>query len=578
MAALSGIRNVRQTTTIFRIAKAFIRLPHWPRPVTQPTIGELLRDINYFEQPKTYIDIGHEHIKSNAHVLPDKKAIEPKVLVNASNDTVEVDDLLSSLAHDTDIPPLDLEDCNLDLDKIVDLAQYYGIYRDLFNSYKPNRDEIYLTQDQAKRMARILPNYWITDQPYRRVKRHPPEPEPMRFFKPYVNISARFVIPHDNDNLDGHVVYHGNHIPACDTLQKPSITLDGRLLSSSDEFLKEKNFNNWVSGSIENVNFDSNFKGYLTVALVNLDTFIPDKGLLHWLITDIKPGQESSKPKQICDYLPAHGIRGFGYSRYVFLVFRHDEKLNLDDQITKDFSPSSRQFDATKFLECHKQSNIIPIGLSWFQTSWDQSSNSIFREYLKTKVPEYEHVQTKEEKREEVGYPGLLPFNIYLDHKRNKKDINEQVLLERLKSVDPCDYKDQYVPPKVPETVFVEDPRKRTTPSWLNNVMWKKNNKLGYWRGLRPASATLPLANNADLDKPCRPLESADKRPLDEPNHYVGMPRVKLIRDLAYSKPANEHEAIFIQDDHDVHIHEVKKIISEMKSEAKIKKESKKQA
>lgn len=487
-------------------------------------------------------------------------------------DLSKVDDLLSSLAQETEIPQFDHEDCNLSLDKIVDLAEYYGIYRDLFGTYKPDKDDIYFSPEQARRMASQIPPYWITDQPYARVRRHLPEPEQIRTFKPYVNISARFVNQDDHENLHGHVVYHGNHVAANSALQKPSLTLNGKLLSSCDKFVKEKDFNNWVSGAIECVNFDDKFEDYLTVALVNLDSVIPDTGVLHWLVTDIKPDQDPIKPNQICEYLPVHGIRGFGYSRYVFLVFRHAKKLNLDSFEINDFLPSTRKFDLPKFLDSHRESDIEPIGLSWFQSTWDESSNGIFHNYMKTKAPEYEHVQTKLEDHPDVAYPGKIPFNIYLDHRRNKKDINEQVLIERLKTVDPFNYKDQYLPPKVPETVFVQDPRKRETPSWLHNVNWKKNNKIGYWRGLRPASATLPLNNNADLDQPVRPLESAVKNPLDEPNRYIGVRRKKLLRDLPYSKPSNEHESVYIHEDHDIHLNEVKKIIDDMKAEAIVKK------
>ena len=269
---------------------------------------------------------------------------------------------------------------------------------------------------------------------------------------------------------------------------------------------------------------------------------------------------------EVCEYLPVDGIRGFGYSRYVFLVLQHDSKLDYKNFEIKDFSLESRKFDVKKFIQDQKSINLVPAGLSWFQTVWDTTSNKVFHDYLKVKAPVYEHVQQKlEDPMHNVTYPGRIPFNIFLDHRKDKKETNEYVLLERLKTVDPFDYTNQYVPPKVPPTVH-ED---KDGPSWMRNVLFKKRNRIGVWRGLRPASAILPLNNNADLDYPLRPLESAKKAPPMFHNKYNGRLVIKKLKDLPYNKPPNEYTSTYIQEGHENHIEKVNEMLR--KSEQKEK-------
>lgn len=574
----------RSTKCLVKESKSTYIKGYWPEPITQQTLNEFLKDINYFEEPKKFVNIG---LKTNKPKLKDE--INGKTSVVASNEDdaindlestlpdtnigpINVDDVLDLLSDDAQLPEFNYDDAKLDNGQLVKLAIGSGIYRDLFGQYVPNRDHIKFTPKQAANLDRLVPHHWITDQPFARVERNPSEPEPLYYFEPVIGISARFINdsqdPSNNDcEQYAHTSYHGNIIPAAEALVKPSIALDGHKLSPGmEDSISESRFDNWTPGTISLANFkEISNNHYYSVVMLNLDSFHPNSANLHWMLANISPSENTAQKglsyEEICDYLPVHGIRGFGYSRYVFLVLRHDSKLETSKLKISGFSHEARRFNTKTFIEQHKAINMLPVGLSWFQTTWDVSSNKIFHDYMNMRSPVYEHVQYKPEKLNMKNYPGKVPFNIFLDHYRDKKEINEQVLLERLKSVDPFDYKDQYVPPKVPPTVFKEE----NLPSWMNIVMFKKKNKVGYWRGLRPASATLPLDNNADLDYPLRPIESSKKQPPGFPNLYPAKIKYKQLKDLPYSKPANEHEAVYIQDDHEIHLDKVKEMMKEFK-------------
>lgn len=549
---------------------------YWPEPVTQQTLSKFLEDINYFEEPKKFTNIGldpKEFSSKRAASLPKQDQFDSISSQRTANTAQfdeasreKLDELIGKLSVDLDPPPLNYDDARVMGRELGVLALHSGIYRDLFGNYEPDRDYIKFTPEQAARLDRLVPHHWITDQPQARVEHFPKEPEPIKYFEPIVDISARFVKQSnpepDESELVGDSAYYGNIIAACDAQEKPSISLDGRLLNPDlSDPKSESQFTNWSAGGVELVNFPQDHQKYHTVVLLNLDSLHEKSSNLHWMIANIRSSKDENVIyDEICDYLPVFGIRGFGYSRYVFLVLRHDTLLDVESNRICDLSLTSRKFDAVRFLDKNQDTGLKPVGLSWFQTTWDISSNRVFHDKLKMKAPTYEHVQAKYIPHENPLYAGKRPFNTFLDHTRSKKSINEQVLLERLKNVDPFDYKDQYIPPKVPLTVFQDT---KDQPSWMVGVNMKKKNRLGYWRGLRPASALLPLDNNADLDYPIRPLESSNKIPLEFPNQYRKFGRRQELKDMPLSLPPNEHQAAFVQEDHEVHLDKVVEMMQE---------------
>jgi hypothetical protein len=550
---------------------------YWPEPITQQTLEQFFCDIDYFERPTEFVNIGLklDDTKLDGHTRNEGVQNETSDYDESSSynsdelKSLGVGQLLDMLGEDVKLPDLDFDDAAIDQAQLKSLAITHGIYRDLFGIYEPRRNDIKFTPEQAERMSKLVPHYWISDQPFARVDRHLKKTGPLHYFEPVVSISARFVHElEDGSAKYAHTSYHGNIIPASEALVKPSITLDGRRMMNQRQpkigFVEENQFANWSPGriSFENLGAASHF---YTLVMVNLDSIHPDCANLHWMITNIRPsgvGKEAAA-EEVCEYLPVHGIRGFGYSRYVFLLLRHKNKLDVTNLNYQDFSPDSRRIDVKKFIDDHSSLDMTPVGMSWFQTVWDQSSNEVFHDYMKMQAPVYELVQEKMAKRDmlDKAYPGKIPFNIFMDHYRDPKEINEKVLLERLKTVDPFDYKDQYVPPKVPPTVF----RDEKIPSWMYSVMFKKKNKIGYWRGLRPASVTIPLNNNADLDYPIRPIVPSKKSLPGFPNQYPAKARVKLLKDLPYSKPANEIPSTYVQEGTEPHLDKIYRMIEDLK-------------
>lgn len=557
----------------------------WPEPITQPTLEQFLQDINYFDEPRKFINIGLtiDPDKRNKVLLEKPPTpIEPLSLLDVSES--QVDDLLGALGEEAELPELDTDDTLINSEQLANLALMHGIYRDLFDRHIPTSEYISFTQEQAQRLDRLIPPYWITDLPHSRVSRFKEEPRPLYYFEPMIKLVPRFINGNPQNESEGgqyaHTSYHGNIISASEALVKPSITLDGQWLSNksvSSNLVQLSQIANWEQGNISCCNFDTpQSEHYYSIILLNMDSLHPDVANLHWFVANVSLSISTAglSYEEMCDYLPVHGIRGFGHSRYVFLALRHDSKLDVEHLKINNYSLDSRKFDTKSFLDQHKDKNMVPVGVSWFQTVWDESSNKVFHDYLKMKAPVYEAIQPKYEKPDiySKAYPGRIPFNIFLDHCRDTKDINKQVLTERLSTIDPYEYKDQYVPPKVPPTVFADG----EVPSWMKMVLLKKRNRVGYWRGLRPASATIPLNNNADLDYPIRPLQSVKKHPPGFHNKYQGKPVKKLLKDLPYNKQLNEHRSVFIQEDHEIHLDKVREMMNdfEMKNSGEEAKKS----
>lgn len=116
--------------------------------------------------------------------------------------------------------------------------------------------------------------------------------------------------------------------------------------------------------------------------------------------------------------------------------------------------------------------------------------------------------------------------------------MNKEVILERLKNVDPLNYKDTFKPELVPQTVHLPD---ESLPSWYLSTEYKKKSRVGRFRYLRPPSATLPLNNNADLD-----ARRGPNRPEYAMQYPDGKRRPIALRDTWWVKPFSEHPSAYI--------------------------------
>lgn len=205
-----------------------------------------------------------------------------------------------------------------------------------------------------------------------------------------------------------------------------------------------------------------------------------DKECLHWLIANI-PGSDIHKGEHLCSYLQPFPPRGVGYMRYVFVLYKQSKRLDLGayQRSPECKSLSERTFSTLEFYRKHQQ-DLTPSSLCFFQSQWDTSVRSFFHDILQMKEPSYEFIQPPNYHPAQKRYPHRQPFNLYLDRYRDVKDIQEEVLKERLKTVDP------FKPP-APQLPFPVLPLgDHTHPSWLR--LRVKNMRLGrhQWKDLKP--------------------------------------------------------------------------------------------
>jgi large subunit ribosomal protein L38 len=364
------------------------------------------------------------------------------------------------------------------------LAQHYQLFIDLFCSKRsvakpPKKIEFYdlfprPEQIYDEDLEKYFPGSFKFDM---NVK------DDCYYFNPITPIYAEFV----NNQSELSQVFRGNLIEPGYAFNKPNIVLDTSYFTDKptdklyEELVDEKRV----------ILTDQHDKQYYTVALINLDNvFIDQKPTCHYLVSNIN----GTEQEECISYLPVYGVKGLGYSRYAFLVFRHEEKLKLD-KIT-DFDLNKRSFNALEFIKNNEAAKLKPVGLNWFQTRWDETCKNIFHNILKTRMPVYEYIQNKEIKNKQIKTPAPASFNNYLDRFRDPKEIKKEVLLERLNSLNPFDceasIKDPQLPPNIHKIPL-------DTPSWLKATIWKRNNRWGKFRGLRAPSALRAHNNNEDL-------------------------------------------------------------------------------
>lgn len=370
------------------------------------------------------------------------------------------------------------------LKETIRLAQHYELFRDVFQTNRPTVKPLKKVDfdDQYPRPEQIydsdLEKYYPGS-----IKFNMNERNDYHYFNPVVAVYSEFV--NKQDELSP--VFRGNLIEPAYASEKPNIVLDTSYFTDQNP---DKLYEQLVDdGKV--VLTDQQDQQYYTVVLLNLDNvFLDQKPICHYLVSNIKGGEQEESVK----YLPVYGVKGLGYHRHAFVVFRHDKKLNLDR--VDDFDLNKRSFNALEFIKQHESANVKPVGLNWFQTRWDDTCKDIFHNVLKTRMPVYEYIQNKEIKNKQVKIPAPASFNNYLDRYRDPKEIKKEILLERLSTLNPFDcesaIKDPELPPNIHKIPW-------ETPSWIKSSLWKKKNRFGRYRDLRAPSALRAHNNNEDL-------------------------------------------------------------------------------
>jgi hypothetical protein len=339
-------------------------------PVYYQTIDQKLNDINYYQNPKHLKDIGFDNNSNfKLNFISVRKLLKNKSIIKDLDDLDEENKLILNYKLIYDKWLLSEDGIN----SIIDLANHYSIFRDLFPPLPP-----------------LPPKSPIEDLP----------PKPIYFFEPLVPIHVQFCVnesqidtnsDENNDKVSetksediiiSSPVFRGNLILSQNCMNAPNVVIDSSAINgidNVDNYENREECGEESSGRIKLLNDEQN---YYTLGLINLDShFGEESNVCHWLITNIHNKNKVTNSETIIKYLPVYGIRGFGYHRFVFVLYQHNKPLSLEK--INDFDLHKRKFDAFKFMTSQESvCKITPIGLSWFQSTWDYSSQKVFYQYL----------------------------------------------------------------------------------------------------------------------------------------------------------------------------------------------------
>ena len=162
------------------------------------------------------------------------------------------------------------------------------------------------------------------------------------------------------DYQDGDLVHYGNFLQPTKTLCEPKIS------------------------------FDCKEDSLTTLLMVNLDgnIFSTDHEILHWMVGNV-PNGDVSRGDMVSQYLPPCPVKGTGYHRFAFCLLNQTARCDFEE-MHKTYNARclmSRSFKTATFLDNFQ---LDPIGLSFFQTTWDRSVTNTFTEIFGIKEPVYD--------------------------------------------------------------------------------------------------------------------------------------------------------------------------------------------
>ncbi|GMT01086.1 hypothetical protein PENTCL1PPCAC_30673, partial [Pristionchus entomophagus] len=259
-----------------------------------------------------------------------------------------------------------------------------------------------------------------------------------------------------------HGVYTGNVLWAEDTKTTPDVTrnMDHPIIVP-------------VKVSIESVGAG----GFNTIVVVNLDGNASEQPgeILHWLVANIPDGKNVSEGEEKVKWMQALPFLGTGFHRLSFLLLRHSVKIDVAD-IGSDLA--SRVFSTAQFYKKHEDT-VTPSALLFSNVAYDMSvKEALHSQSLQS--PLYEYEWNERLKRDQKEFPlKPMPFDLYLDQYRDSKEVQADLLRERLEKVGI----DDVIPPKFLDDNYVEN--KKKLDAWNHSKLLERN---------RPES---PVYNNA---------------------------------------------------------------------------------
>uniref|UniRef100_U5ERQ6 Large ribosomal subunit protein mL38 n=1 Tax=Corethrella appendiculata TaxID=1370023 RepID=U5ERQ6_9DIPT len=272
------------------------------------------------------------------------------------------------------------------------------------------------------------------------------------YFIPQVKLDIHFKADSKGELLNP--VYYGNVLKPKDTKAAPQVQFD-----SSFSFSKDKN--------------DAGKTSLWTLVCTNPDycTLEDEREICHWFIGNI-PNSDLNKGEEIVSFLQPVPIKGFGWQRYIFILYKQEKKLDFSDfKIKQENNLDVRKFKTFDFYKKY-QDDMTPAGLAFFQSDWDESMIDFYHNVLKTKMPTVEYDLPKPYIREQEWFPLRRPFNLYMDKYRDPKQINREYLQRAFSKTHPFNGPE-------PELRFPNAHSIKDVPSWLKTEMKKDRLKWG---------------------------------------------------------------------------------------------------
>lgn len=187
------------------------------------------------------------------------------------------------------------------------------------------------------------------------------------------------------------------------------------------------------------VEFEASEGELYTILMTNPDSHLTDNSAqyLHWMVANI-PGDDVSSGETLCDYLRPFPPAGTGFHRHIFVLFKQTEKLDLSSErrSANCTSLKERTFKTNDFYRSH-ESSLTPVGLAFFQSEWDPSVRDTYHNILDMREPSFEYMHPPPYHPLQDKYPAKEPFDRYYDRYRCKKDLAEEVLVQRLENLSP---------------------------------------------------------------------------------------------------------------------------------------------
>lgn len=222
--------------------------------------------------------------------------------------------------------------------------------------------------------------------------------------------------------------------------------------------------------------YEANDDALFTLVMTSLDGSMinSENEICHWFIGNI-PGSKINEGEQLINYLKPLPIKGIGYCRYVFVLYKQDKRIDYTNYKKPEpcFELKDRDWNTYQFYRKY-QDHITPCGLAFFQSDWDESVKHFYHKILDLAEPLFQYDFPKPYIKPQTWFPLKEPFNLYMDKYKDPRDVRKRYFLKKLKDVHP------FKLPKPPLKFPNAQPFEEYIPTWLKFETMKE--RLGWGR------------------------------------------------------------------------------------------------